>query len=41
MIAQLNLIIPQMEQENTELREKQAEAIRKKEDLDQRILHAR
>ena len=40
LIAQQNLIIPQLEQENAELRVEQAEAIRKKEDLDQKILHA-
>ena len=40
LIAQQNLIIPKLEQENAELRVEQAEAIRKKEDLDQKILHA-
>ena len=40
LIAQQNLIIPQLEQENAELRVEQAGAIRKKEDLDQKILHA-
>ena len=40
LIAQQNLLIPQLEQENAELRVEQAGAIRKKEDLDQKILHA-